>query len=86
MTSPSVMPQGTRLRLNTPTIAVTLDEAGTKVAAIVPAGAIVVLVDDMPEGSGLMVVEWSGTMCQMFSEDLRTRGEAIARHALSAGR
>jgi hypothetical protein len=34
--------------LNTPTIAVTLDEAGMKVTAIVPAGVVIVLVEDMP--------------------------------------
>ncbi len=76
------MPRGTRLRLNTPTVAVKLHDAGTKVAAIVPAGAIVVLVDDMPEGSGLMLVAWDGHMCQMFSEDLKTRGEAIFGHTV----
>ena len=78
------MLSGKRLRLNGPTIAIARDERGCDVAVIVPAGAIVRLMDDVSDTHRFVLVDWGGRVCQMFSVDLRERGTVVARAAAAS--
>ena len=75
---------GDRFRLKTPTLAVAPDESGVKVAAIVPAGAIVELIEQMADTAGLVFVRWGGMTYEMFSVDLRERGEYTTSAPISS--
>ena len=66
---------GERLRLKTPTIAIAPDDQGKQTSVMVPSGDVVVLVENVDEGDLLVRVDWRGTIYQMFSVDLRERGE-----------
>jgi hypothetical protein len=72
-----LLPSGTRLRLKIPTIGVALHEDGRKVVLVAPLGAIVELLDPLTEADELVLVRLTGRTCQMFSIDLRERGEVI---------
>ena len=66
---------GDRFRIKTPTIALTADENGVKVAAIVPAGAVIGLIEEITELNSLVLVNWGATSCWMFAQDIHKRGE-----------
>jgi hypothetical protein len=75
------MLSGKRVRLQAPTVAIARDERGCDVAVLVPAGGIVRLMDDVSDENRLVLVDWGGRVCQMFSVDLRERGLVVARAA-----
>jgi len=75
------MLSGKRLRLRAHTIAIARDDRGCDVAVIVPAGAIVRLMDDVTDSNRFVLVDWGGRVCQMFSVDLHERGIVVARAA-----
>ncbi len=72
---------GQRFRLNKPTVALYL-EGGKEVALEVPAGAEIVVTDDVkvaPMDPTLQVtVKWDGKIVKMFAVDIRQRGERIS--------
>ena len=78
--------RGQRLRLKSPTIAVAPDNNNMKVAAIAPAGATVEIHEDVTGAAQLVPVTWDGKLCEMFSEDLRERGQLTTAAALSSSR
>ena len=75
-----MLSQGKRLRLKTGTIAVAPDDQGKQVAVIVPAGSVVVVIKNVDQGDQVVLVKWREATCQMFSADLRERGE-VAKDA-----
>jgi len=72
------MTRGTRYCLKTATVAVAPEEAeGHKVAITIPAGGIVEVLRTCADGERLLMVQWEGKLCEMFTEDLRERGEVV---------
>lgn len=72
------MTHGKRYRIRTATIALAPDAKGRKVAITIPEGAIVRIVDVPVEGSQSLNVEWEGKTCELFTQDLRDRGEEVS--------
>jgi hypothetical protein len=74
-----------RYRIKSPTIAL-FEEDGRHVADTVPIGAIVEIDSEMFDGNKLVTVAWDGRHVMMFTQDLRSRGEAIkGRRGIKAG-
>ena len=75
--SGDMLPSRTQLRLTVPTIAVARDSEGRQVGVIVPAGEIITPIDDVYDRTELVLVDWAGKSCQMFSQDLQARGDIV---------
>lgn len=72
------MTPGQRYRLKTSTIAVSPSTEGRKIATMIPEGDIVeVLADEPVEGSQVLSILWKKQRCEMFTVDLRERGEMV---------
>jgi hypothetical protein len=73
-----MMKSGQRYRIKTPTIALAPgDMAGRKVAITIPEGGIVEITEGPIDGSRSLRVRWEGKECEMFTQDLHERGEAV---------
>ena len=73
------MPLG-RFRIMNPTIAL-FHEDGRHVAHTVPEGAVVRVDSAAFDGDKLVDVTWDGKKVMMFTQDLRSRAEAVAEAA-----
>jgi hypothetical protein len=69
------MTPGKRYRIKIATMVLAPDAQGRKLAITIPEGGIVQLVDGPVEGSRSLKVRWEGQTCEMFTQDLRDRGE-----------
>ena len=69
------MPVG-RFRITNPTIALLLED-GRHVAHTVPQGAVIRVDSVAFDGDKLVDVTWDGKKVMMFTQDLRSRAEAI---------
>lgn len=71
-----------RIRLNAPTVAVVV-QYGKSVAVQIPAGAEIVIVDDLPNFSPnplrQVKAEWDGKCITMFAFDILERGVRLAK-------
>ena len=66
-----------RFRINTPTIALFLEE-GRQVARTIPGGAEVIVSDESTiQENKLLEVQWAEKRVRMFAQDLRARGEKL---------
>lgn len=70
------MPLG-RFRITHPTIAL-FHEDGRHVAHTVPEGAVIRVDSAAFDGDRLVDVTWDGKKVMMFTQDLRSRAEAVA--------
>jgi len=69
------MPLG-RFRIKNPTIAL-FHEDGRHVAHTVPEGAVIRVDSAAFDGDKLVDVTWDGKKVMMFTQDLRSRAEAV---------
>jgi hypothetical protein len=68
-----------QFRLKAPTLAVEPAADGSRrVPVTIPAGSIVRLVSEAPDGAQFVDVTWSGRVLAIFYVDPRQRGEEIA--------
>ena len=66
-----------KFRINTPTIALFLEE-GRQVARTIPGGAEVIVSDESTiQENKLLEVQWAEKRVRMFAQDLRARGEKL---------
>jgi hypothetical protein len=66
-----------KFRINTPTIALFLEE-GRQVAHTIPGGAEVIVSDENTiQENKLLEVQWAEKRVRMFAQDIRSRGEKI---------
>jgi hypothetical protein len=66
-----------KFRINTPTIALFLEE-GRQVARTIPGGAEVIVSDENTiQENKLLEVQWAEKRVRMFAQDIRSRGEKI---------
>ena len=71
------MSRKVKFRINTPTIAVFLDE-GRQVARTIPGGAEVTVGDENAvQENKLIEVQWAEKRVRMFAQDIRARGEKL---------
>ena len=70
------MPYSTKYKINSPTIAVFIEE-GRHVAHAIPSGSIVLVNPETFIGNKLVHVEWAGKEVMMFVQDIESRGERL---------
>jgi hypothetical protein len=68
--------RGKHYRLNAPTIALVRHDA-KNLATTIPAGGVVEIMKDPAETGRTTPVRWDGKDCEMFTIDLRERGEEV---------
>jgi len=66
-----------RYRIKTPTMATAATD-GHRATVIVPAGVIVSVSGELPDGDHLIDVVWNDSSYLMFTRDLRERGETLS--------
>ena len=66
--------RASKYRINSPTIALFLED-GRQVARAIPTGSIVTV--ESLDGDTLVEATWNQTKVLMFSQDIRARGERI---------
>jgi hypothetical protein len=70
------MGRETKYRINTPTIALFLEE-GRQVAHTIPGGSEITVDDSAIEADTLIEVRWVEKKVLMFTQDIRARGEKL---------
>jgi hypothetical protein len=68
--------RGKRYRLKTPTVTL-VRENGKATATTMPEGSIVEVMPELAEIGRLLQIRWESKDCEMFTVDLRERGEEI---------
>jgi hypothetical protein len=71
------MKPGAAYRLRTPTIGAIRDGDARPLPIMLPAGAVLTVVDDDLGRTGYVRVQWDQRIVTMFSIDLRERGERV---------
>ena len=67
-----------KFRINTPTIALFLED-GRQVARTIPGGAEVIVSDENAlQENKLIEVQWAEKRVRMFAQDIRARGERVS--------
>jgi hypothetical protein len=68
---------GRRFKLREPVIATAFDSNGDRVAAMVPAAAIIEIISRTASGLRILDVLWDGKVYAMFESDIAERGDEL---------
>ena len=68
---------GRRFKLREPVIATALDRSGNRVAAMLPASAVIEIISRTVSGLRILDVECDGKVFAMFESDIAERGDEL---------